>query len=168
MSSSSGWSSQRRQRPTSWIPRSASTWSSQLVTAAEISRCRNDPDEMERWERVIRVCRSTGIRWEEACALRRLAEAAIRRNASRQLIAATLRRLHELATDMGAHPLREQAERLARVARVNLDHPQVIPAQTVPPFRRDPAGGRSHGPRARDPRPSGRGAHQHGDRQPLW
>jgi DNA-binding CsgD family transcriptional regulator/tetratricopeptide (TPR) repeat protein len=103
-----------------------------LVTAAEISRCRNEPDEMDRWERVIRVCRSTGIRWEEGCALRRLAEAGIRRNAPRQFIAATLRRLHELATDMGAHPLREQAERLARVARVNLEHPHVIPAQTVP------------------------------------
>ena len=98
-----------------------------LVVAAEISRCRNDPDEMDRWEPAVRVCRSLGIRWEEGCALRRLAEAAIRRNASRQYIAATLRRLHELATEMGTHPLREQAERLALVSRVNLDQPKSSP-----------------------------------------
>jgi DNA-binding CsgD family transcriptional regulator len=104
-----------------------------FVIAAEVARCRNDPGEMECWELVIRVCRACGDRWEEACALRRLAEAAIRRNASRHLIATTLRRLHELATDMGAHPLREQAERLARVARVDLNHPLLIPAQAVPP-----------------------------------
>ena len=52
-----------------------------LVAAAEISRCRNDPDEMDRWERAVRVCHSTGERWEEASALRHLANAAIRRNA---------------------------------------------------------------------------------------
>jgi DNA-binding NarL/FixJ family response regulator len=102
-----------------------------LVAAAEIARCRNDPDEMDRWERAVRVCRSTGNSWEEAPALRHLANAAIRRNASHQFVAATLRRLHELARAMGAHPLREEAERLARVARVKLDQPQVIPAQTT-------------------------------------
>jgi DNA-binding CsgD family transcriptional regulator len=102
-----------------------------LLAAAEISRCRNDPDEMERWERAVRVCRSTGNRWEEASALRHLANAAIRRRASHQFVAATLRRLHELALVMGAHPLREQAERLALVARVDLNEPLVIPAQAA-------------------------------------
>ena len=50
---------------------------------------------------------------------------------SHQFVAATLRRLHDLAVAMGAHPLREEAERLARAARVDLNEPLVIPVQAA-------------------------------------
>jgi DNA-binding CsgD family transcriptional regulator len=102
-----------------------------LIAAAEVARCRNDPDELDRWDQVVGVCDAAGLRWYEACALCRLAEAAVRRNSPHALIAATVRRLHELAAAMGAVPLRERAERLARVARVSLLEPAHIPAQST-------------------------------------
>ena len=101
-----------------------------LTAAAEVARCRGDADEVERWEQVILATRSAGLRWDEACALRRFAQAAIRHHAPHSVVAATLRRLHHLAAAMGAHPLRQESERLARVARVSLLDPRAVPEQT--------------------------------------
>lgn len=92
-----------------------------LMARAEMSRCRDDPDQVDRWQQAVDRCHDTGFVWNEACGLRRLAEALIALGAPRTEIAVTVRRLHELATGMGAGPLQDQAETLARVARIPLD-----------------------------------------------
>jgi DNA-binding CsgD family transcriptional regulator/tetratricopeptide (TPR) repeat protein len=99
------------------------------VVAAEVARCRRDSDECERWEAVVHAARAAGLVWDEACALARLGEAQIRDAVPRGLVATTLRRLHHLATEMGAAPLRRRCERLARAARVNLAEPMTLPEQ---------------------------------------
>ena len=92
-----------------------------LLARAEIARCCADPDQTRHWQRAVDRCRETGLVWSEARALSHLAEAQIAGGLPRREVAAHIRRLHELATWMGAGPLREQAETLARVARVRLD-----------------------------------------------
>ena len=100
-----------------------------LEADAEVARCRRDADEPERWERVIRQCRSGGLRWDETTALLRWCEAAVRLHRPRDELGPRLRRLHRLLVGMGAAPMREQAEFLARSARVSLKEPVTIPAQ---------------------------------------
>jgi DNA-binding CsgD family transcriptional regulator/tetratricopeptide (TPR) repeat protein len=100
-----------------------------VLTRAEIARCRGDADEKERWERAVAVCGKAGFRWDEAGALARLIETNVRLRAPRAVLAPSVRRLHRLAADMGAGPLREQSEQLARISRVSLAEPPAIPEQ---------------------------------------
>lgn len=97
-----------------------------LTARAEMARCRDDADQVERWQQAIGRCHDTGLTWNEALGLRRLVEAQIAQRDPRRGLADTVRRLHELATTMGARPLQEQAETLARVARVPLQ-PVAVP-----------------------------------------
>ena len=109
------------------------------VAAAEVARCRDDADVMERWEEVTRLSRSAGMRWCEVCATARQVETSVRHGAPRAEVTPLVRRLHRLAGEIGATPLVEQAERWARVTRVSLREPSPLPRQrTGAPGRAGP------------------------------
>ncbi|MEO5708250.1 MAG: AAA family ATPase [Nocardioidaceae bacterium] len=100
-----------------------------VLTRAEIARCRGDSDEKDHWLRAVDVCRELGFRWEEGCALVLLIDASVRRRAPRATLAPLVRRLHQHAADMGARPMLERSEQLARASRVVLTEPPAVPEQ---------------------------------------
>ena len=104
--------------------------STRLLRAfAELARSRGDADEVQRWEQLARRAKELGLQRREAYALLRLSEALVADGAPRATLAPTLRRLHLLASGMGATRFREEAEALARIARVSLA-PVRLPRQT--------------------------------------
>lgn len=98
-----------------------------LLATAEVARCRRTREESTHWERLVTRCRADGLRWYEAYGLLRLGQAMIGEHGTRSETSLALRRLHHLATSMGAVPLREEAEALARAARISLVEPALVP-----------------------------------------
>ncbi|MBM7787242.1 helix-turn-helix transcriptional regulator [Tenggerimyces flavus] len=94
------------------------------IFTAESARCRPENDTAELWHQAVDSCRAAGFRWDEALACQRLAEAMLREGGRRTEIAAALRRAHQLATDIGAEPLQQDAAAFATLARVSLDVPR--------------------------------------------
>jgi len=70
--------------------------------------------------------------WEEATAEWRFAQAALRAPGTKTEAAASLRRSHQLATGLGATPLREDVEALAQASHIPLDQPRGIAAPKNP------------------------------------
>jgi DNA-binding NarL/FixJ family response regulator len=102
---------------------------------AEVARCHADDDEAELWQHAVDVCHEVWFRWEEAGALVRLIEAEVRRRAPRAVLAPLVRLVHQYALEMGAGPLLERSEQLARVSRVSLVEPfaaRNAPDRTTP------------------------------------
>jgi DNA-binding CsgD family transcriptional regulator len=101
------------------IGQEGQAWQARL--AAELSRLRgqNDP---EAWRGVVAAFGGFGQVYEEARARYRLAEALLAAD-DRPGAAAELRAAHEVAVRLGARPLREAVEALARRGRLDAELP---------------------------------------------
>jgi DNA-binding CsgD family transcriptional regulator len=88
------------------------------------------------WEDAVRRCAAAEMRWEEAVATWRWAQALLDEGAPRSVVAAPLRSAYQAAAKMGATPLRHQAEALATLAKIPLEEPVTTPHdQPATPLR---------------------------------
>jgi len=97
-----------------------------LLFEAERSRSDGSSGDPEAWQGAVEACEVAGLRWEQAVALRWLGAALLEDGGGRAASARALRAAHDLATAMGAAPLREEVETLAGSARIDLDRPGEI------------------------------------------
>jgi len=105
-------------------------WSAyRVLVIAETCRCRGSAGQPEAWERVASSCRAIGFRWFEAMAQWRRAQALLAEGAARRAVAEPLRQAHAIALELGAAPLVQETELLARIARIRLDLPDGLPQQ---------------------------------------
>jgi DNA-binding CsgD family transcriptional regulator/tetratricopeptide (TPR) repeat protein len=93
------------------------------VFEAERSRVDGSSGEVARWRAAVERCEAAGLRWEAAVARRWLGEALLDEGAPRSAVSRALRGAHDAALRMGAVPLREDVETLARGARIDLSQP---------------------------------------------
>jgi DNA-binding CsgD family transcriptional regulator/tetratricopeptide (TPR) repeat protein len=90
---------------------------------AELARCRGDADQADRWHTAVRRCDAAGAPWEAAVSRWRCAEALLAAGAPRSAAGDLLRTAYRVAIELGAQPLRQEIESLARIARVPLEEP---------------------------------------------
>ncbi|WP_433383507.1 LuxR C-terminal-related transcriptional regulator [Actinoplanes sp. CA-142083] len=95
----------------------------QKVTEAETARAWQSSAEFESWRRAADACQAIDGLWEETYCRWRQAQAALRDRTTRRDAVEPLRHAHHLATELAAHPLTEQVERLAQAARIPLADP---------------------------------------------
>src|SRR3954452_6745183 len=69
---------------------------------AEVHRGLADPAAATAWQQAAQACANGDLAWDEAYTGWRAAEALTKDRAAREVAAATLRRAHELATDLQA------------------------------------------------------------------
>jgi len=101
--------------------------------AAELARCRNAPDQPERWRRAAETCGVTGNRWHQAVAQWRCAEAGLSSGWTASKARDLLREAHRCAVELGARPLQVEVESLARRSKIDLRTPiPVAPAADDP------------------------------------
>ena len=108
----------------------------QALVQAELARCRNDPDQVERWQRAAEACDAAGVPWYRAISQWRCAEAAVAAGRPVVSVGALLRDAHRCAVELGAKPLRDEVESLARRSRVSLREPEplVVHEQAATPL----------------------------------
>ncbi|NMM24739.1 MAG: AAA family ATPase, partial [Phycicoccus sp.] len=105
-------------------------WSAyRAMVVAETTRCRGSAGQALAWERAASYCQAISFRWFEATAQWRQAQALLSDGASRSALAEPLRQAHTIALELGAAPLVEETELLARIARIRLDQPVDPPPQ---------------------------------------
>ncbi|MGW1339722.1 helix-turn-helix transcriptional regulator [Kribbella sp. NPDC002412] len=75
------------------------------------------------WEDAVRRCAVAGLRWDEAVASWRWAQALLDEGAARSVVAVPLRSAHRFASEVGAQPLLDQVEALAALGGVPLQEP---------------------------------------------
>lgn len=90
---------------------------------AWVASCRDDENQAALWQAAAESCSKVGAPWFEAVGRFHAAEAMMSDGSSRLDIRDTLRRAHDLAVGLGAHPLRQDVEDLARIARIDLRQP---------------------------------------------
>ncbi len=95
----------------------------QAMFAAEMARYTAGSPTSTAWEEAVRRCDAAGLRWDEAVASWRWAQALHGEGASRNVVAVPLRSAHRFAAEVGAVPLREQVEALAALGGVPLQEP---------------------------------------------
>ncbi|MFI7062903.1 AAA family ATPase [Kribbella sp. NPDC050124] len=95
----------------------------EALHAAETARCLAQSGTSTLWENAVQLCAVAGMRWEEAVASHRWAQALLKEGASKASIATPLRSAYRLADEMAAGPLRHEVEKLATVARISLNEP---------------------------------------------
>ena len=129
---------------------------------AELARCRDDPDQSERWQLAIDTCRQAQVPWHLAVAQWRCAEAAIAAGQSPVSVGELLRQANRGAVELGAIPLQDDIISLARRARITLREPVPVavplragtPLSTLTAREREVLGflvaGRSNGEIAKD------------------
>ncbi|GAB2757224.1 LuxR family transcriptional regulator [Nocardioides salsibiostraticola] len=89
---------------------------------AEVGRALGDSDNGNQWLSTTDSCHVAELVWEEAYACWRAAEALLAHERHRRVEAASvLRRGLELATDLGAEPMRTELEALAAIARIGVE-----------------------------------------------
>jgi DNA-binding CsgD family transcriptional regulator/tetratricopeptide (TPR) repeat protein len=98
---------------------------------AEAARCRDDADQVDRWEQAIDACEAAGAPWHRAVSQWRYAEAAIAGGRPPVEVGEVLRAARRTANELGAEPLRRSIESLARRVRITLREPEpiVVPEQ---------------------------------------
>lgn len=104
----------------------------EAVHAAETARCLGQREASALWEDAAHRCAIAGLRWDEAVASRRWAQALLTDGASKDAVAVPLRTAYRLADEMSAAPLRHEVEKLARVARISLDEPHPATLDEAP------------------------------------
>ncbi len=97
---------------------------------AEVARCRDDAGQAELWRRAIDDCNTFGWPWLEARSRLRCAEAMLTAGAAAADASELLRQAHQAFLKLGAQPLLEETESLARITRVNLNAP--VPLAATP------------------------------------
>ncbi len=100
------------------------------LLAAELARCRNTPDQPERWLRVVETSATAGSRWHQAVAQWRCAEAGLTSGWAPSKAGDLLRQAHRCAVELGARPLQADVESLARRSKIDLNTPVPV-MQTV-------------------------------------
>jgi DNA-binding CsgD family transcriptional regulator len=95
-----------------------------VLLAAERIRADGSSGDVARWTEAVETCDAAGLAWEAAVARRWLAESLLDQGAARAAASRALREAHDVASQMGAVPLREDVETLARAARVDLTRPE--------------------------------------------
>ncbi|MER5558420.1 AAA family ATPase [Streptomyces sp. NPDC058961] len=98
------------------------------VVAAELDRAEGR-DTAARWEAAVRDLKPLERPYELAAACHRWAHALLAEGGDRETVATLLRQAHAEAERVGARPLREQLELLARRARVSLTAPDPAGAE---------------------------------------
>jgi len=93
------------------------------LLAAELARCRNSPDQPERWRRVVDTAGPAGSRWHQAVAQYRCAEAGMTSGWAPSRASDLLRQAHRRAVELGAKPLQADIESLARRSKIDLSTP---------------------------------------------
>jgi DNA-binding CsgD family transcriptional regulator/tetratricopeptide (TPR) repeat protein len=101
--------------------------------AAEVARCRRHPDEATRWAEAIEKCHVAGAIWDEAVSRWRCARALLTAGSPGPAVAEHLRVAHRCAVELGAQPLQNEVEALARMARITLRQPVPIAGTPPPP-----------------------------------
>ncbi|WP_328315040.1 AAA family ATPase [Streptomyces sp. NBC_00442] len=116
------------------LPTGSPAWeASALVVAAELDRA-DGRDAASSWEAAARVLRPLDRPYELAVVCHRWAAALLAEGGDRETVASLLRQAHTEAERLGARPLREQLELLARRARVPLAAPDpVVPDDPADP-----------------------------------
>lgn len=104
----------------------------EALHAAETARCLGQRGISTLWEDAAHRCAIAGLRWDEAVASRRWAQALLTDGASKEAIAVPLRSAYRLADEMSAGPLRHEVETLATVARISLDEPHPATLDDAP------------------------------------
>ncbi len=113
--------------PVGWEPAAfRATWE------AELARLAGASDQPERWLVAEKLWRDRGFRPDEAYAGVRAAESLVAAGRVREA-AAPLRRAHAIAAGVGAGPLIDAVDSLARAAHIPLAEPVLAPADEVPP-----------------------------------
>jgi len=103
----------------------------EALHAAETARCLGQRGTSTLWEEAAHRCATAELRWDEAVASRRWAQALLAAGASKAAVAVPLRSAYRLAHEMSAGPLRHEVEKLATVARISLDEPHPATADTL-------------------------------------
>jgi DNA-binding CsgD family transcriptional regulator len=91
---------------------------------AETQRCSAQTPTSDAWRTATQRCEAAGMRWEQAIASWRWAQALLAENANRSAIAAPLRSAHGFAVEAGAALLLRDVEALATSCRIPLDEPE--------------------------------------------
>ena len=99
---------------------------------AEVARCRDDPDQPERWQAAIEACGRADAPWHRAVAQWRHAEAMIGAGLPPAAEGDLLRRAHRCAVELGANPLRHNVESLARRSKISLREPVAVTGPVRP------------------------------------
>ncbi|MFG1816140.1 AAA family ATPase [Kribbella sp. NPDC049174] len=103
----------------------------EALNAAETARCLAKSETSALWAEAAQRCATAGLRWDEAVASRRWAQALVAEGASKSAVAVPLRSAYRLASEMSAGPLRHEVEQLAKVARISLAEPHPPSADTL-------------------------------------
>ena len=101
----------------------------QALVLAELARCRDDSDQRERWQRAAEACDAAGVPWHRAVSQWRCAEAAVAAGRPPVSVGALLRNAHRCAVELGAKPLQDEVEALARRSRISLREPMPLVAR---------------------------------------
>ncbi|MBM7783748.1 DNA-binding CsgD family transcriptional regulator [Tenggerimyces flavus] len=102
---------------------------------AETARCWAQPNTSELWEEATHRCASAGLRWDEAIARYRWAQALLHERAGKAAVAVPLRTAYKLTDELGAGPHRHLVEELAALARISLSEPDVAAIDLPAAFR---------------------------------
>ena len=94
--------------------------------AAEVARCRGQSNEAALWDQAIEKCRVAGAPWHAAVSQLRCANALIAAGSPGSDVTDLLRQAYRTAVELGAQPLQEEVESLARMVRVKLREPTPI------------------------------------------
>ncbi|MGZ5404269.1 MAG: helix-turn-helix transcriptional regulator [Nocardioides sp.] len=97
---------------------------------ADRARCHGDADTTDLWRTAVTSCSTAGMVWHEALASYRLGRALLSVRGSRQEAASVLRHGARLAHRLGARPILDDVEELARQSHISLEEPaDVDPAR---------------------------------------
>lgn len=113
-------------------PESAARSVKSALLNAAASRCRDDADQVDRWEQAIAACEAAGRPWHQAVAQWRCAEAAIAAGVPPVGVSELLRKAHRCAVELGAEPLEREVAVLARRSRISLREPVQVVAPDEP------------------------------------
>jgi DNA-binding NarL/FixJ family response regulator len=100
---------------------------------AEVARCRGQAAQVELWRQAIDSCHAAQVPWQEATSRLRCAEAMLADGSRPSAVADLLRGAHAIAVELGARPVQDQVESLARLARITLRQPSPIAKTARPP-----------------------------------
>src|SRR5262245_52628558 len=108
----------------------------QAMFQAETQRLAAHGSTSDAWRTATTKCEVAGMRWEQAIASWRWAEALLAEGTSRSAAAAPLRSAYRFAAEEGAALLRGDIEALAASCRIPLDEPMqpAEPETTAAPF----------------------------------
>lgn len=105
----------------------------EALYTAERARLTAEPATSTAWDEATCRCGAAGMRWEEAIASWRWAQALLHEGAPQLVVAARLRAAYRFVVEVSAMPLRQQIESLATIGRIRLDEPVEPKPQDQPP-----------------------------------